>query len=279
MRLLVHLLMAVSIGLTSAVGLAASMNGNEPDGFDDLAQTKTETVANANLVLESDASAENEDSASGTDSEIVVESSGELDVVVSHMSSAPESEDMHKFTLTSTSDMEAAAQGKLKAAKNKLESTQNFLDSKKAGLTVEERAKAQTKLNAAAELIAQGEVSLNAGDFDKAFKQFKQAIKAIQKAKTEILNMLRNDDDDDDDDDRDDREKDDHDHGNRDGDDRGDHDRNHRNDRDRDSDETSLIANLSSGADVDVSIENNVETDGDVTINNVVEVIVNNLSQ
>ncbi len=80
-------------------------------------------------------------------------------------------------------DVQAAAQGRLRAAQNKVAEVTKFIENKKDVLGADATLQAQAQLKLAADLIAQGNVQLNAKNYAGAFTIFGQAHAKAQQVK------------------------------------------------------------------------------------------------
>ena len=78
--------------------------------------------------------------------------------------------------------LKAAAEGKLKAAELKIAEVQKFIDRNKAVLGATAAAEAQTKLDAASRITAEGKVKLEAGAYGEAFALFQRAHNTASEA-------------------------------------------------------------------------------------------------
>lgn len=77
-----------------------------------------------------------------------------------------------------SADVKAAAEGKGRAAQNKIVEVRSFLEERASG-----NAKAQGQLRASAALAAEGNVFLRGEEYGKAFLKFQEAIRTAQQAK------------------------------------------------------------------------------------------------
>src|SRR3989344_2979449 len=80
-------------------------------------------------------------------------------------------------------DVEAVAEGRREAAKNKIEEVEGFIQKQTERSGVEVMARAEARLAQARKLFAEGEVKLSAKDYNAAFKLFGQAHTTAQEAK------------------------------------------------------------------------------------------------
>jgi len=79
--------------------------------------------------------------------------------------------------------VQSAAEGKLKAAQNKVEESAKFIADNKASVSADVAAKAEAQLNVANSFIAQGKIKLEARAYGEAFVLFQKALRAAQQAK------------------------------------------------------------------------------------------------
>lgn len=80
-------------------------------------------------------------------------------------------------------NVEAAAQGRLNAAENKVAEVRKFIDNKRDDLGASAAAQAETQLKVAADLIVQGKAQLDAKAYAQAFTLFGQAHAKAQEVK------------------------------------------------------------------------------------------------
>lgn len=80
-------------------------------------------------------------------------------------------------------EVKAAAEGKLKAAINKIAEVETFIDRVKASLGAEATVQAEDKLKVAENTLAEGKTKLEAGVYGKAFTLFQEALQIAQEAK------------------------------------------------------------------------------------------------
>ena len=80
-------------------------------------------------------------------------------------------------------DVEAVAEGRREAAKNKIEEVEGFIQKQTERSGVEVMARAKARLAQARKLFAEGEAKLFAEDYNAAFKLFGQAHTTAQEAK------------------------------------------------------------------------------------------------
>ncbi len=79
-------------------------------------------------------------------------------------------------------DIQAAAEGKMKAAENKIAEVKAFIAAKKASLGANATAKAEADINTALSIFAQGKAKLEAKAYGDAFVLFQQALQEAQEA-------------------------------------------------------------------------------------------------
>lgn len=86
------------------------------------------------------------------------------------------------------SGFENAAEGRMKAAENKLEEVTKYIEKKedREDVTVESLAAAKAKLKVASDLLAEGRADFEAEEFERAYGKFVASFKASQEAKAEI---------------------------------------------------------------------------------------------
>lgn len=79
-------------------------------------------------------------------------------------------------------DVEAAAEGKLKAAINKITEARGAIERTKGSVSASSTAQAESRLRLAEEAMAEGKAELEADEFAKAFISFDQAHRLAQEA-------------------------------------------------------------------------------------------------
>lgn len=86
------------------------------------------------------------------------------------------------------SGFENAAEGRMKAAENKLEEVTKYIEKKedREEVTVESLDGAKAKLKVASDLLAEGRADFEADEFERAYGKFAASFKASQEAKAEI---------------------------------------------------------------------------------------------
>ncbi len=94
-------------------------------------------------------------------------------------------------------DVEAAAQGRLNAAENKVAEVRKFIDNKRDDLGTSATAQAEAQLKVAADLIVQGKAQLDAKAYAQAFTLFGQAHAKAQEVKMLVNAKVHFEDDDD----------------------------------------------------------------------------------
>ena len=80
-------------------------------------------------------------------------------------------------------DIEAAAEGRMHAAENKIREVRAFIERMEDRVDASSRAEAEARVDVAARLIADGEARLEAGEFGEAFVAFQEAHRTAQEAK------------------------------------------------------------------------------------------------
>lgn len=79
-------------------------------------------------------------------------------------------------------EFQAAAEGKLKAAENKIAEVRGFISRIKTSVSANVTAEAEAKLEAAEEVVARGKVRMEAKAYGEAFTNFQEAIRVAQEA-------------------------------------------------------------------------------------------------
>lgn len=88
-------------------------------------------------------------------------------------------------------DIRFAAEGKLKAAENKINEVNNFIEDKRSDLNQESYSIAKANLKVASDIIFQGKTEFDAENFSKAFSLFQEAIRLSQEAKISIAASIK----------------------------------------------------------------------------------------
>lgn len=92
-------------------------------------------------------------------------------------------------TIRSSPDIQAAAEGKLKAAQNVITEARRFFSEERARVDAEAAAEADLKLRAAETALVQGKAKLEAESYADAFGFFQNALRLAQEAKTSVAIM------------------------------------------------------------------------------------------
>lgn len=88
-----------------------------------------------------------------------------------------------QITSHASADVQAAAEGKITAAANKIAEVQSYIDSKKDEFSAESVARAEASLKEATDLKAKAESDLAAGHSGQAFVEAQEALQTAQQAK------------------------------------------------------------------------------------------------
>ncbi|MBI4122071.1 MAG: hypothetical protein HY461_01945 [Parcubacteria group bacterium] len=94
-----------------------------------------------------------------------------------------------KISAEANADVKAAAEGKLKAAENKIDEVERFIADADVSATV--KAQAEARLNAAEAAIVRGKAELTAEAYGKAFVTFQEAHGLAQEAKLLVATSQR----------------------------------------------------------------------------------------
>ncbi len=86
--------------------------------------------------------------------------------------------------------VQSAAEGKLKAAQNKVDEVRVFIDSSNVSVSAEVKAKAEARLRDASSAIAQGKIKIEAKAYGEAFVLFQKAIRLAQEAQMTVNGNL-----------------------------------------------------------------------------------------
>lgn len=103
----------------------------------------------------------------------------------------------------SETDVQVAAEGRLKAAENKLEEVQKFIENKKYKISAEVMVQIQAQLKVVKDLIVEGKARIVAKEYGQAFNLFGQSkskaqeIKMLVEAKTDLEERADNNEDED----------------------------------------------------------------------------------
>lgn len=89
-----------------------------------------------------------------------------------------------KFTATSTIEVKTAAEGKLKAAKNKIAEVKSYIDKRSEKLDVNAKAEAEIQLKTANDLIIQSEAEIEAYNYGSAFRLAQRSLRTAQEAQS-----------------------------------------------------------------------------------------------
>lgn len=82
-----------------------------------------------------------------------------------------------------SASFKAAAEGKLKAAENKISEVRDFLTRVKSSVSADAYAQAEARLNVAESVVARGKIETEAQTYGKAFASFQEAIRTAQEVK------------------------------------------------------------------------------------------------
>ena len=101
---------------------------------------------------------------------------------------AEEKEEKSEEESNNSSEKEApqvrvAAEGKMKAAANKIDVTERFIAKKESKLSSSTKAEVNSELKAAENIFAQGKTELDSGNYGKAFVKFQESHEKAQSAK------------------------------------------------------------------------------------------------
>src|SRR3989344_2099616 len=83
-------------------------------------------------------------------------------------------------------DIEASAEGKLRAAENKIEEVTRHISSAGDKISVETKTEAESKLSLAEDVVADGRIKLEAKAYGDAFVLFQKAIRLAQESKLTV---------------------------------------------------------------------------------------------
>ncbi len=97
-----------------------------------------------------------------------------------------EKEIKSEFEAQEDTKLQVSAEGKLKAAENKIAEVENFIENKREEVTTGARVEALAKVESAKSLVAEGKVKLEAGAYAEAFNLFQEAHSISQEAKLTI---------------------------------------------------------------------------------------------
>ena len=87
-----------------------------------------------------------------------------------------------KVSAETSADFKSAAEGKLKAAENKIAEVRGFISKITSSVNANVAVEAETKLKASEEIVANNKVKMGAGAYGEAFTGFQEAIRVAQEA-------------------------------------------------------------------------------------------------
>lgn len=87
-------------------------------------------------------------------------------------------------------EAQTAAEGKLKAAENKIEEVGKFIEASKAKLGAQATAEAEARLKVSQDLVASGKAKLDAKAYGEAFVLFQKAHRTAQEAKLMVASRV-----------------------------------------------------------------------------------------
>src|SRR3989344_4193431 len=88
-----------------------------------------------------------------------------------------------KMSGGASANFEAAAEGKLKAAENKISEVRDFLTRVKLSVSADAYTQAEARLKVAESVVARGKIEAEAQTYGKAFASFQEAIRIVQEVK------------------------------------------------------------------------------------------------
>lgn len=96
-------------------------------------------------------------------------------------------DDEVKVSAGANAEFKTAAEGKLKAAENKIEETRNFIEKVKASVGASVAAEAEAKLKVAENIVVRGKAEMEAKTYALAFASFEEAMRGAKEAKLVIV--------------------------------------------------------------------------------------------
>lgn len=96
-----------------------------------------------------------------------------------------------RVSSSARANVEAAAEGKLKAAENKVAEVRRFVEKKKVSVSASTTAVAEAKLKLAEETVVKGKTQLEAEAFAEAFTSFTKAMRLAQEAQIIVATAER----------------------------------------------------------------------------------------
>ncbi|OGM97677.1 MAG: hypothetical protein A2735_03705 [Candidatus Yanofskybacteria bacterium RIFCSPHIGHO2_01_FULL_41_21] len=88
-----------------------------------------------------------------------------------------------KVSVEANGEFRSAAEGKLKAAENKISEARNFIEQMKSSVSASVSAQAEARLEVAESVVARGKAEIEAQTYGEAFASFQEAIRIAQEAK------------------------------------------------------------------------------------------------
>lgn len=89
-----------------------------------------------------------------------------------------------QFTTSAAPEVKTAAEGKLKASRNKVAEVRGFLDKRGERFDAQAKAETEAQLKVADDLIVKGEAEIEAGNYSEAFRLAQSALRAAQEAQS-----------------------------------------------------------------------------------------------
>lgn len=96
-----------------------------------------------------------------------------------------------KISASGSAEVQTAAEGKMKAAQNKIDEVAKFLEQKKSSVTADVYASASTKLESAKKMMIEGNAYISNKDYASAFSSFQKASRGAQESKSIITANLK----------------------------------------------------------------------------------------
>jgi hypothetical protein len=93
--------------------------------------------------------------------------------------------------LSTSPDVQSAAEGRLNAAENKIEEVEQYIENKKDSFSATTVAQANARVDLAKSLVVQGEAKLESGDYSEAFVSFSKSHDTAQEAKLLLIALDR----------------------------------------------------------------------------------------
>lgn len=184
-----------SLDAQTSADLESRFADHVADGYDDLARLRGDEKFEESAEVSSDFESELRAHQNllinivGSDAEVSAE--GILERVRLEIDAAANLKQSSNVEVQKGPDVKQAAEGKLKAAENKLESTVKFVEKKAVNIKSQTRANVDAKVDAAVELVEEGKLMIEAQNYADAFVRLQEAHETAQEVKAFLQGELR----------------------------------------------------------------------------------------